>query len=481
MRSLPWNARLFILGTYLIGFVSVVTAILLPFPKDARAGFEEFIAFLILSIAFSWKTLRILPKRHSNAGSVSVGFVIIYAAMLRFGPEAAVLVGVVTALSASLKARHLWYQILFNAALNATHSLVAGLAFLFLNRGQLPLDGTGSISALVASVLCSFFINSGAVAMVISLCTGGKFARQWIDNFLFLGPGYFIGGMISVGLVGMLDGRLPVAYLWLMPVIAITYLAFRTYLDRTDALADSQQQLTDLYLATTRSLALAVDAKDRYTHQHIIRVQKYAMAIAKHMGLTANELAAMEIGALLHDIGKMGVPESVLLKPGRLTDEEFDQIKQHPQIGAEILEPVPFPWPVVPMVKHHHERWDGTGYPDGLRGEEIPLSARILAVADVYDALTSDRSYRGAWTHERATAEIVRQAGTQFDPRVVDSFVQVIDEVAATTAPVFLPVTEPVPPLVGSQPALARNDESLPLFANRNEGLITTGPSSSVR
>ena len=136
------------------------------------------------------------------------------------------------------------------------------------------------------------------------------------------------------------------------------------------------------------------------------------------MGLDGDELEGLNTGALLHDIGKLGVPEYVLLKPGRLTDEEFAKIKKHPEIGAAILDPVEFPWPVLPVVKYHHEKWDGTGYPEGLEGEDIPLTARILAVADVYDALTSNRSYRNAWTHERALDVIQRRTpGTHFDPR----------------------------------------------------------------
>jgi putative nucleotidyltransferase with HDIG domain len=212
-------------------------------------------------------------------------------------------------------------------------------------------------------------------------------------------------------------------------VVYITHWSFRKHLDRTQELVDSQERLSKLYQATTRSLALAIDAKDRYTHQHILRVQRYALAVAGAMGISGDELHAIEVGALLHDIGKLGIPEEVLLKPGRLTNEEFELIKQHPRMGAEILEPVPFPWPVLPVVKYHHERWDGTGYPERLRGEEIPRSARILAVADVYDALTTDRSYRGAWSHARACEEIRLQSGKHFDPVVVEKFLAVIDSV----------------------------------------------------
>ena len=152
------------------------------------------------------------------------------------------------------------------------------------------------------------------------------------------------------------------------------------------------------------------------------------------MGITGVELEAINTGALLHDIGKLGVPEYILLKPGRLTDEEFAKIKKHPEIGAAILDPVEFPWPVLPVVRSHHEKWDGTGYPDGLKGEDIPRTARILAVADVYDALTSSRSYRSAWTHERACEVIRKDRGTHFDPEIADAFLGVIEEVVVQMA-----------------------------------------------
>ena len=211
----------------------------------------------------------------------------------------------------------------------------------------------------------------------------------------------------------------------------------------------SQEHLADLYLATIKSLALAIDAKDQYTHQHILRVQRYAVAVAKHLGLTGSELEAINTGALLHDIGKLGVPEYVLLKPGRLTDEEFAKIKQHPEIGAAILDPVEFPWPVLPVVRSHHEKWDGTGYPDGLAGEDIPRTARVLAVADVYDALTSSRSYRNAWTHERACEVIQKDRGTHFDPVIADAFLEVITGVVEEMA------REGDGPLLAAEPAAA--------------------------
>src|SRR5437870_8686635 len=164
--------------------------------------------------------------------------------------------------------------------------------------------------------------------------------------------------------------------------------------------------MANLHLRTIEALALAIEAKDQTTHDHLQRVRVYAIEVAKELGMEGSELEALHAAALLHDIGKLAVPEHIISKPGRLTPEEFEKIKIHPSVGAEILERVNFPYPVVPIVRAHHEKWDGTGYPMGLRGPEIPLGARILSVADCFDALSSDRSYRPALSAEDALRHV---------------------------------------------------------------------------
>ena len=318
---------------------------------------------------------------------------------------------------------------------------LAGLLFLKLNGETLALRPLPTFTAVVASSLCFFLINTGCIAMIVALCTGQKTAKLWQDTFLWTAPSYFAGASIST-LTMILGGHnAGVILAFGSPVAYLTYKTYETQTARAaeqqkhiDELQKNQEHLEEVYRTTIKSLALAIDAKDQYTHQHILRVQRYAMATAKHMGLTGNELEGLNTGALLHDIGKLGIPEHILLKPGRLTDEEFDKIKEHPQRGADILDPVDFPWPVLPVVKYHHEKWDGTGYPCGLRGEDIPLTARILAVADVYDALTSARPYRVAWTHEKAVSVITKDAGTHFDPAIVEAFLEVIGDVVAQMA-----------------------------------------------
>ena len=176
--------------------------------------------------------------------------------------------------------------------------------------------------------------------------------------------------------------------------------------------------MADLHLATIEALALAIDAKDQTAQSHIRRVQVYAAGIARALGMPDSEIQGVKTAALLHDIGKLAVPEHILSKPGPLTQEEFQKIRIHPQVGAEIISAVPFPYPVAPLILSHHERWDGKGYPQGLKGEEIPLGARILSVVDYFDALTSDRPYHKAMTPDAALALLQQEAGKALDPRV---------------------------------------------------------------
>lgn len=190
---------------------------------------------------------------------------------------------------------------------------------------------------------------------------------------------------------------------------------------------DLYATLQEAYISTVRALAAAIDAKDPYTRGHSERVATYALMIAERMGLSSEQKDALEMASYLHDIGKIGISEDILLKPGKLSDEEMGRMRHHPLIGANILKPVSFPWPILPVVRHHHEHFDGSGYPAGLRGEEIPLLARILTVADSYEAMTSDRPYRRGRSTEEAITELRSCSGSQFDPKIVEAFVDVLE------------------------------------------------------
>jgi putative nucleotidyltransferase with HDIG domain len=188
-------------------------------------------------------------------------------------------------------------------------------------------------------------------------------------------------------------------------------------------------ELNQLYLATVQTLAAAIDAKDQVTHGHIKRVQHYAKGLAVAVGVKNEiQLKAIQAAAVLHDTGKIAIPEAILNKPGPLTVDEFEVMKQHAAVGADIISSVNFPYPVEPIVRHHHENWNGTGYPDGLMGTSIPIGARILAVVDCFDALTSDRPYRGRLCDAEAVQILLDRRGTMYDPLVVDTFLRVRGE-----------------------------------------------------
>jgi diguanylate cyclase (GGDEF)-like protein/putative nucleotidyltransferase with HDIG domain len=202
------------------------------------------------------------------------------------------------------------------------------------------------------------------------------------------------------------------------------YLIYRAAFARLNAKSDEAEALVRLHLATVEALATAIDAKDQSTHCHVRRVQIYATGMGEVFGLSKAEIDALKAGALLHDIGNLAVPPHILNKPSRLTPAEFDKMKIHTVVGAQLLSRVDFPYPVIPIVRHHHEQWDGNGYPDRLRAEEIPITARIFSVVDCFDSVREDRPFRRGMTLDEATALLLEGSGVHFDPDVVDVFIK---------------------------------------------------------
>lgn len=194
-----------------------------------------------------------------------------------------------------------------------------------------------------------------------------------------------------------------------------------------DELKDTYDKLERAYMESIQTLRYTVEAKDTYTRGHSDRVSEFSMLIGKHLGLPDEDLRVLQIGGLFHDIGKIGVPDSILLKEGKLTDDEYSEIKNHPTIGAHILSNATIFQNIIPIVKHHHEKYDGNGYPGKLKGEDIPYFARIAAIADTFDAMTSKRTYRDALPLETVTSEIERCRGTQFDPKLADVFLDILN------------------------------------------------------
>ena len=208
-----------------------------------------------------------------------------------------------------------------------------------------------------------------------------------------------------------------------LPILIATFAAYKIHFHRVNTRKRDNYDLSRLHLATVEALATAIDAKDQTTHCHVRRMQIYAEGLGKLVGVSEPELAALKAGALLHDVGKLAVPDHILNKPGVLTPAEFERTKVHTVVGAEILSRVDFPYPVIPIVRHHHERWDGRGYPDGLKGDQIPITARIMCVIDCFDSVREDRPFRPGKSREEAIDLLKKGTGTHFDPRIVDMFI----------------------------------------------------------
>jgi diguanylate cyclase (GGDEF)-like protein/putative nucleotidyltransferase with HDIG domain len=277
----------------------------------------------------------------------------------------------------------------------------------------------GTPLLLIAGSLVYFVLNTAGVAGVVALTERKSVIETWRGCYFWSFPFYLLGASVAWVFGELTDRGHPQSILLLIPVIYVIYRTYRVYLGH---LADEKkhvEEMAALHLRTIEALALAIDAKDHTTHEHLSRVRTYAVELAQEMNLLPEELEALRAAALLHDIGKLAVPEHIISKPGKLTPEEFEKMKIHPVVGAEILERVEFPYPVAPIVRSHHEKWDGSGYPDGLRGEEIPIGARILSAVDCLDALASDRQYRRALPLDQAMEEVAKLAGKSFDPKVV--------------------------------------------------------------
>jgi putative nucleotidyltransferase with HDIG domain len=421
MKSLPLAARLYVGAVIAAG--GLLLTIYIPLPRDFTQPIW-FIGLLLLSAVTSAFKVN-LPLTNSGS-TMSVSYAVDFLSLLMLGPHQTMLVAAASAWSQCtfrMSERNPVYRTLFSMSCLTITVQVAGLVFTELggSPGHLLAFGVlGMAKPLVGAAVTYFLVNTALIATAIALSTRQKVVQVWNENFLWSAPSYFVGAAAAGGVALVTYSHS--AY-WVAPLgAAPLYLTYRTYKIYLGRIEDEQrhvQQMSDLHLATIEALALAIDAKDQTAHTHIRRVQSYAASLARSVGMTENEIQGVKTGALLHDIGKLAVPEHILSKPGPLTQEEFQKIKVHPQVGAEIIAAVPFPYPVAPIILSHHERWDGKGYPEGLKGDEIPLGARILAVVDYYDALTSERPYHKAMTSEAAVGLLTQEAGKALDPNLV--------------------------------------------------------------
>ena len=382
----------------------------------------------------------------------------------------------------------------FNSGAPAIALWVGAQTFFWLS-GSKPLFGARApIDSLVVPVACFalvyFSLNSGLTAIAISLEKKTAPLAVWRSHFAVVSLNYFASASVAYLLILLTQHLSVVALVAVIPLLAVINLAMRSWAGRLEDANQHVATVDRLYLSTIEALSTAIEAKDGVTSSHIHRVQHYAMGLATALGITDKEtLKAIEAAALLHDTGKLAVPERILNKPGKLTAAEFEKMKLHVDVGADILSSIDFPYPVVPIVRAHHENWDGSGYPRGLSGTTIPIGARILSVVDCYDALTSDRPYRGAMSDEQALAIIKSRCGSMYDPDVVHVFERVCRDItpgalkpqlqqalrqiseAADALPA--PITAALPAL----PAVAEGPEALMALANLAR-IIQEGPTA---
>jgi diguanylate cyclase (GGDEF)-like protein/putative nucleotidyltransferase with HDIG domain len=389
-----------------------------------------FATLFVLSSASA--TMKITLPLTTNVSTMSVSYAIDFASLLMLGWRQTLLVAAASAFSQCVlnnKERPPIHRTLFSMATLVVTVAGAGRVFDLLS-GPGPDPVTAVARPLVGAATTYFLLNTGLIAAAIALSSRLPLLTTWYTNFLWSAPSYFVGA----GAAALAVWTINRVGFWLAPLtfapIYLTYRTYRVYLGRLEA-QRHVQETSDLHLATIEALAAAIDAKDQMTRVHIRRVQAFAAGMAKAINLSPEEIQAVRTAALLHDIGKLAIPAHILSKPGTLTPEEFAKVRIHPQIGAEIIASVPFPYPVAPIVLSHHERWDGTGYPQALKGEAIPIGARIISLVDYYDVITSERPYHAALSMDSALAMLEHEAGRALDPSLVDMFIEKLPELTA--------------------------------------------------
>lgn len=415
-KALPGIARVYVASVVSAGVLCLLNA-------ATRLQLENAGMFaLLLALGVATSAVKIdlpLGRSHSN---LSLSHAINFWALFALGPAEGVCIATVSAWTQCtfrVGARNPLYRILFNIGSLTLTAWLAGAPIGFLMQSDPSgLATLARIAAIISPLY--FFTNTALVAAAIGLSTGQPVSRVWHRNFFWSAPSYLAGAALAA-LATAAPSR---GWFALLPLLAVPlYLVFRSYHTVVARLREEQNETRramDVQLATIEALALAIEARAGCTPDHIRSIQQYAATLAEAAGLSETDIQAVRTAALLHDIGNMAVPEHILSKPEALTPEEFDRVKIHPRVGAEILKNVPFGAPVSDLVLSHHERWDGLGYPAGLHGDDIPIGARILAIADCFSTLQADRPYRPARSEADAIALLREYAGSAFDPALVE-------------------------------------------------------------
>ena len=402
------SARLYISVVVALGSCALAIGALHPTSHQP----VKFLCYLVVAVGAS----RLKVNLPGITGTMSVNFLFILLGILELSFAETLALGCVAILTQCFyRDRPRFVQVVFNTC--AT-SFAISLAYCVYHVTLFRIQNNPAI-LLVATASTYFVANTIPVAGVISLTEHKSLRRIWSDCYFWSFPYYLVGAGVA-GLVSWLNRVVDwQTSLLILPAVYLIYRSYRLYLAKLEDEKGHVEEMANLHLRTIEALALAIEAKDHTTHDHLQRVRVYAVEVAKELGLTPEEMEALQAAALLHDIGKLAVPEHIISKPGRLTPEEFEKMKIHPVVGAEILERVRFPYPVVPIVRAHHEKYDGSGYPFGLKGDEIPIGARILSAVDFMDALASDRQYRRAMRLDDVMKQLEKESGKSFDPRVV--------------------------------------------------------------
>jgi diguanylate cyclase (GGDEF)-like protein/putative nucleotidyltransferase with HDIG domain len=443
MSQLPAAARAYVLAVIAAGTAVFVLCL----PSATFSHPVLFLALLVLSSVTA--SLKVHLPLTTSGSTMSVSYAVDFVALLLLGPHETMLVAAGSAFSQchvnTKDVNPPSYRTFFSIASLVLTVQAAGLAFHWLGGTVGVTSLTDLAGPLVGAATVYFLVNTGLVAAAIALSTREPIATTWNNNFLWSAPSYFVGA----GTAALAASTVSHLGFWVAPFtfapVYLTYRTYKVYMGRVDDEQQHVQRTSDLHLATIEALARAIDAKDQMTQMHIRRVQVYAVGLARAAGLAEHEINGVKTAALLHDIGKLAVPEHILSKPGPLTQEEFQKIRIHPQVGAEIIAAVPFPYPVAPLILSHHERWDGKGYPQGLKGEEIPIGARILTIVDYYDAVTTERPYHKALANESAIGLLRHEAGRALDPKLVPLFIGLLPTLALEFEG-DMPAAEPLAP-----------------------------------
>lgn len=408
MNNIPVNARIFFYTIYAAAIVVLVLSIAM---EPALPWLEVAFFALLIFIADSFAIQ--LPKR----AFITVSFAIIFAAIILFGPIAAVFATSITIFNLSdIKHKIPWFKMAFSACNYILSAFAAGYIYIAAGGsiGQISAsDFPYIIVPFVLSCTAFFVMNTVLIALAVSFLYDESPVHTWRYNFQWLIPNYYALGVLGVILAQIYAASGPASIVLLVVPLLISRQTFMVYM-----------KLRGAYVDTVSVLVQALEAKDPYTRGHSERVAKYAEAIARELKLPDDKIETLRYAALLHDIGKIGIARKILNKPGRLNNEEFSRIKAHPEIGAEIIGDIDFLEEAIPAVFYHHEHLNGRGYAAGLAGERIPLLARIMTVADSFDAMTSTRPYRPALSFEEAANELLACSGSQFDGRLVEAFIK---------------------------------------------------------